>query len=380
MKIHRKKFQALTHLTICFAFFGHLFSACAVNGFGIFKEEKQTKSQFVCGDGFCVEPENYDICPEDCSEEVNELPGSASSPGEVHWVTNPTSGEELFVKVLTPAEWIGDALPALVLIPGGSGDSGDFTSNPQKIHRFLEDGYALILFDPDGRGKSGGIEDDNGFTHQDGLAAVVQYAAKLPQVDAGRIGMVSYSYGVTMAAGALARYPDLPVLFLIDWEGPANRDDTGGCDGDKLGHLQAYDCCDHTFWRQREAARFALDLRVPYLRLQSEIDHVQPDNSHAFLMVNSATAKQYGGKGRSVWTRLNDLPPNQVYNLLDLPPLVPEEEANAGDQMMLNAVREMFALGGRDYRDFSSSFICLTPPSVTASASWRPYSAEARRG
>jgi len=149
-----------------------------------------------------------------------------------------------------------------------------------------------------------------------------------------------------MASGALARYPDLPVLFLIDWEGPANRDDTGGCDADKLGHLQEHDCCDHAFWRQREAARFALEMRVPYLRLQSEADHVQPDNAHAFLMVNSATAKEFGGDGRSVWTRLNDLPPNQVYDPNQPPKLIAEERSGLIDQMMFDAVNEMFALWG----------------------------------
>ena len=88
-------------------------------------------------------------------------------------------------------------------------------------------GVAIVVFDPDGRGPSEGVDDDNGHLQQDGLAAVIEYAATLAEVDESRIGLVSYSYGVTMAAGALARYPNLPVLFLIDWEGPANRNDTG---------------------------------------------------------------------------------------------------------------------------------------------------------
>ena len=40
-----------------------------------------------------------------------------------------------------------------------------------------------------------------------------------------------------MASGVLSRYPDLPIKFLSDYEGPANRDDTAGCDGSGLGHL-----------------------------------------------------------------------------------------------------------------------------------------------
>ena len=86
-----------------------------------------------------------------------------------------------------------------------------------------------MIFDPDGRGLSVGVEDYDGFIHQDGLAEIIRFSASLPEVDPERIGVISFSYGVTMAAGALARYPDLPVRFLIDMEGPADRNDTGGC-------------------------------------------------------------------------------------------------------------------------------------------------------
>jgi len=121
-----------------------------------------------------------------------------------------------------------------------------------------DNGFAIVVFDPDGRGRSEGVDDDNGHLQQDGLAAVIEYAATLPEVDGSRIGLVSYSYGVPMAAGALARYPNLPVLFFIDWEGPANRNDTGGYDEDHTGHLQGHPCDDENYWRQREASRFAL--------------------------------------------------------------------------------------------------------------------------
>ena len=134
-------------------------------------------SEKRCGDGVCDGPENNATCPDDCSDGVEGVPGLVIGQGEPHWVTNPASGEELYMEILMPAGWEGDSLPALVLIPGGSGDSSDFTTQPQKIHRYLENGYALIVFDPDGRGRSDGAEDDNGFTHQDGLAAVVRYVA-----------------------------------------------------------------------------------------------------------------------------------------------------------------------------------------------------------
>lgn len=273
-----------------------------------------------CGDGICDGPENADNCPDDCAED-----GTSVSEEGAYWVTNPASGVQLYVQVVLPQDWGGEPLPALILVPGGTGSGSDFLG-PQKerTQSIADAGFVLVVFDPDGRGRSEGVEDQNGFTHQDGLAEVTRFAATLPEVDETQIGIVSWSYGVTMASGALARHPDLPVRFLIDWEGPANRDDTGGCGEDAVGHLQGHPCDDENFWREREASTFALDLWVPYQRLQTERDHAQPDNDHAVLMINNATAKEYGGQGQAPWTRLNDLEPNTVYAVDALPPLIPE--------------------------------------------------------
>ena len=147
-----------------------------------------------------------------------------------------------------------------------------------------------------------------------------------------------------MAAGFLARHPKLPIRFLIDWEGPANRNDTGGCDEDNLGHLIGHPCDDEDFWSQREASGFALKLQLPYLRLQSEQDHVQPDNGHALLMISNATAEKYGGHGRSPWTRLNDLVPNTVYVEDDPPSMLPEEATRSTEQLIIAAAKKLFTL------------------------------------
>jgi pimeloyl-ACP methyl ester carboxylesterase len=281
------------------------------------------QSEKRCGDGVCDGPENAENCPQDCSVEE----ASPVVEEGVHWVTNPTSGARLYVQVIHPQDWGGVALPTLVLIPGGTGDSSDFLS---RIQPMADEGFTIVVFDPGGRGRSEGVEDQNGFVHQDGLAEIVRYVAALPEVDETQIGLVSYSYGVTMAAGGMARHPDLPVRFFIDWEGPANRNDTGGCDEDHTGHLIGHPCDDEDFWCEREALTFALDLRVPYQRLQSEKDHAQPDNVHALLMIANATAEEHGGHGKAPWTRLNDLAPNtvwysqcrevSVYRVLDNPP------------------------------------------------------------
>lgn len=251
-------------------------------------------------------------------------------PSERHWVTNPASGASLGVEVAYPVTTREGRLPALVLVPGGRGDSSGFLKERpggSDAERLTSQGFAVIVFDPDGRGASSGSEDDNGSVQQDGLAAVIRFAASLPHVDASRLGLVSYSYGVTMAAGALARHPELPVLFFIDWEGPANRDDTGGCNADNLGHLKGHPCDDESFWSEREASTFMASINVPYQRLQSRIDHVQPDADHAILLMAQATAEAFGGQGRSPWTRLNDLPPNRVYTT-DNPPPLPGKDVN----------------------------------------------------
>ena len=243
-----------------------------------------------------------------------------------YWVTNPTSQANLLVQVVRPRGFSGGRLPALVLVPGGRSASDAFlrpTPGGSQAQEIADHGFAVAVFDPDGRGASGGTEDDGGFVQQDGLAAVIRFAASLSDVDPAAIGLVSYSYGVTMATGALARHPDLSVLFVIDWEGPANRDDTGGCGKDKVGHLQGHPCSDEGFWSEREASTFILELRIPYQRLQSREDHAQPDVDHALLLLANATSEEYGGHGRAPWTRLNDLEPNRVYTQDSLPVLPP---------------------------------------------------------
>ena len=59
---------------------------------------------------------------------------------------------------------------------------------------------------------------------------MIRTVATMPGVDSARIGVVTFSYGIKMDSGALVRYTDLPIRFLIDWKGPASRIYlTGGC-------------------------------------------------------------------------------------------------------------------------------------------------------
>ncbi len=298
----------------------------------------EPKSEKKCGDGICDGPETAQTCPEDCSD-----PGEEPEPGEPgggieFGVQNPTSGNELYVHVTVPKTGAGP-YPTLVLIPGGTGSSNDFLRKGMPS-RLSAAGFVIVVFDPDGRRNSPGEEDFNGHIHQDGLAAVIEFAAGLPEVDATNLGLVSFSYGITMGSGTLARHPELPIIFLIDWEGPADRFDTT-VECTNSTRIDFAPCDDEAFWLEREALRFIPNVPVPYLRLQSEQDHVQADNSHAINMINGAIA------GGNSWVRLNDLAVNEMYNP-DQPPSMLAEQL---DKNLAGLVEqyglEMLALHGK---------------------------------
>jgi pimeloyl-ACP methyl ester carboxylesterase len=229
-----------------------------------------------------------------------------------------------------------------VLIPGGIGDSSAFTEGRGDAQLLAQEGFVVVVFDPDGRGQSEGEEDKNGHIHQDGLAEIIYTIAGFSFVDADRIGVLSYSYGITMASGALARYPDLPVRFLIDWEGPANREDTThGCAPgfQGAGSIEFMsDCGDEAFWVEREAQIFIAQVEQYYQRVQTEQDHSQPDSSNAIDMVNAALG------GGVPWVRLNDLPPNQVFDEASLPPMLPESVDRDLASIMASYATEILAL------------------------------------
>lgn len=294
-----------------------------------------SESEKRCGDGVCDGPENAENCPEDCGAENGDLPPGANSAQNEYRVTNPTTGNELYVHLIAP-EGTGP-FPALVVVPGGIGNSARFRTPGALGDALAAAGIAMISFDPDGRGQSAGEEDYNGHAQQDGLAAVIEFAASLPEVDADQIGLASFSYGITMASGALARYPALPIQFLMDWEGPADRFDTTVDCGNST-QIDFQPCDNLEFWSEREALRFISDVQVPYQRLQSENDHVQPDVDHAINMIYAAV------QGGVPWVRLNNLDPNQTYNNDNPPVMLSEGETKSLEQLTLKYVQEMLAL------------------------------------
>ena len=87
---------------------------------------------------------------------------------------NPSSGTELWAAVFQPADASErNKYPIVVFIPGGLGFGSSFARTPA-VAEYVEAGFALGLFDPDGRGRSSGSENWNGKIHQDGLHAFLK--------------------------------------------------------------------------------------------------------------------------------------------------------------------------------------------------------------
>jgi len=258
------------------------------------------------------------------------------------WIHNPASAVDLYCHIHRPANYDSSlTYPGVVLIPGGNGAGTSFDQNGI-AQAFADAGFIVMHFDPDGRGLStnGGqytIEDYCGYIQQDGLREVLQYLVDLPETDNYNCGMYSSSYGVTMASGVLARYPNNPhAKFFIDMEGPHNRTLTAQING---GHVP-HDTSDVQFWAEREADRFMQDAICNYVRIQTVIDHHSgiPDNHHAIALINAATGTEYGGQGQCLWTRVNDAnlnDPNHTYTVQNPPVWLPENADSVGYYVFL---------------------------------------------
>jgi len=237
------------------------------------------------------------------------------------WVTAP-NGNPLYTRIVqpVPALYPSQNFPGLIAIPGGTGAGAPLADNP-RYRDLADDGFVVVAFNPEGRGsgapgnlKSEGTENCNGFLHQDDLKAVIEYVAAQPNVNAVNIGVETSSFGIAIGAGALGRYPSLPVAYLVDQEGPHDNRVITFYD---VGRETAV--CGHrstvtdpspenaAFWAEREAVRYIGAYPGRYLRMQAAIDHAQGLGyfRHAIEMVNAATKPEYGGSGSASWTRMN---------------------------------------------------------------------------
>ncbi len=215
-----------------------------------------------------------------------------------------TAGFQLTGTVRRPAG--SGRLPAVVLCPGidNAGAIFDTEQVPVQASEVAQLGCVVATFDPAGRGKSWGAEDFGGPEHQDNVCTVVRALAARPDVDPHHIGIVAISLGVAMAVGAAAgaHGPPAPVAWVLDWEGPCDREIiTAG--GTKLAPAMGHAMDDEDYWLTREAVRHVGKLPCGYVRLQSRADHAQPGEfRHAQRMIQAASL------GSLPWFQLNRHP------------------------------------------------------------------------
>jgi hypothetical protein len=284
------------------------------------------------------------------------------------WVAAPNSNH-LYTRIVqpVPALYPGQRFPALIAIPGGTGAGAPLADNPG-YRNLAASGFVFVAFNAEGRGSgapgnlvSEGTENCNGFVHQDDLKAIVEYVAALPNVDVANIGVETSSFGIAIGAGALGRYPSLPVAYLVDQEGPHDNlvitFYDAGHETVVCGHLSTVtdpSSANVDFWSEREAVRYIDTYPGRYLRMQAEVDHAQNPGyfRHAIEMVNAATHSQYGGTGNALWTRMNgsDLgnTVNTVYPLGDPSQYPAWITGRLSDHLGLDItyIREMAALSG----------------------------------
>jgi hypothetical protein len=301
---------------------------------------------------------------------VWQYPNTVSVAVETLQVVNPSSGCSLYVHIHRPAyAGPGNRVPGVVFVPGGIGfgSSQDTTGLADDI---ASDGFAFLHFDPDGRGLSGTYpENYDGYVHQDGLHACLSLLASRNYVDTSRLGIYSRGYGITMGSGAIARYPEPRVKFLVDFEGPADRSQT--CQDS--GGFVPVPADSEPFWQEREAARFMKQVPAAYLRMQTEVDHNPTigDNRNCIALIQSATSVAFGGAGISTWTRVNDStmnPANRVYTPSDPPVWIPEVQTAQNSARVLLYLHEL--------ADMDLSGVATRPrevgPAVTLQVTPRP--------
>ncbi len=325
---------------------------------------KEDAAKERCGDDIC-DPIEYSrgLCLEDCLEETasHDEASSAYDPEtytylpvekETSWSTsisatelrstsrtvdsvsllitdyaveNPTTGALLDVTVFAPADAsTTNTYPAVILVPGGVGSKEDFLK-PTSLgensvaETYAAAGFVVLIFSADGRGNSKGEEDYNGYAQQDGLYELYRFLKDWDGVDSDALGLISYSYGITLATGMLARYqPD--VKFYIEWEGPVNRwYTTFGCTSRTRSSIApgSFSCDDEEHWLEREALRFVPYLPVDYFVIvQREKDHAQNTVEHS-VDINNYAIKYLD------WVRVNgqENAVNTAYTLETLPVL-----------------------------------------------------------
>lgn len=216
-----------------------------------------------------------------------------------------TAGYRIAARIVRPR---GEGrLPGVVVSPAIGEGVAALTSSTAVIDatEIAALGFVVLVHDPAGRGESWGEEDFGGPEHQDDLRIAIRTLATHPACD-GTIGVLALSFGIVAAAAALARWPELPVRWLLDWEGPSDREIiTAG--GTRMAPAAGHALDDEGWWGPREPVRHVGRLRCAYVRLQAFPDHAQPGElRHAARLLHAAASRPAAD------VQINDHPRGEV--------------------------------------------------------------------
>lgn len=203
------------------------------------------------------------------------------------WLTLP-DGYRIYAHMHAPA---GDAsLPAVLLVPGlgGTGTSFDGLAAVVSADEVAALGTICVHFDPPGLGRSWGTYDYAGPACQAATLVALEFLSRCPR-RRGTLGVLSLSLGVAMAAPVIAEHGTrLDVAYLLDWEGPGERQVITSF-GRIMCPAMGHGLDDDVYWFPREAERHVARLPCCYHRFQSSLDHAQGEYvGHAVGMVNAA--------------------------------------------------------------------------------------------
>jgi pimeloyl-ACP methyl ester carboxylesterase len=218
------------------------------------------------------------------------------------WLTN-ASGYRIHAHLHEPPG--EEPRPAVVLVPGG-GLSGEIFCTRRTLLSADElalQGIRTLHFDPVGRGQSWGHDDFCGLEGQDSLRAALDFVHSLRSVDRDRVGLISFSSGLCLAAPVLAREgARLGTRFLIDWEGPASRHEVLRAGPLPPAARTAMAADSEAFWALREPIAWIDRLPCHYLRIQSRDENSLGlgGQQSALKLVAEAT------RGVALSTRLGD--------------------------------------------------------------------------
>jgi len=219
---------------------------------------------------------------------------------ETVWLTN-ASGYRLYAEVHGPDD---DTIrPGVVLVPGRDQPGSIFCGSGYLLtaDELAFRGFRVLHFDPVGRGRSWGHDDFCGEEGQDSLRAALDCFVARRDVASGQVGVVSFSMGLALAAPVLAREGlRLGVRFLLDWEGPADRDAIMRGGALPPAARTALAASPAEFWELREPMHWVGQIPCAYVRIQARADHANKRGwQNSLELVSRAT------RGLASSTRLN---------------------------------------------------------------------------